>query len=104
MGLEMMGFTRANLDTLWIDTVEYRDELSQAASILSAHRVPVSVYNHPLCLLNTDVHPFYVKSISDWKNEYAVECSPCTKKAQCGGFFSSGIRYGYSKSIRPFYE
>lgn len=102
MGLEMMGFTRSNLDVLWIDPIEYRRELSQAVRILSAHRIPVSVYNHPLCLVDPEVYPFYVKSISDWKNEYASECQSCTRKAECGGFFSSGLRYGYSKSIQPF--
>jgi hypothetical protein len=52
--------------------------------------------------VNPDVYPAYVKSISDWKNEYANECGPCTKKNDCGGFFSSGIQNGYSQSIKPF--
>lgn len=102
MGLEMMGFTRANLDALWIDPIEYKRELSQAVRILSAHGIPVSIYNLPLCLVDPEVYPFYVKSISDWKNEFAPECEPCTKKSECGGFFSSAIRYGYSRSIKPF--
>lgn len=102
MGLEMTGFTRANLDSIWIDPVEYKDQLSQAVRILQNYGIPVSVYNHPLCLVNPDVETAYVKSISDWKQEYAQECLPCTRKSECGGFFSSGIRYGYSKSISPF--
>ena len=102
MGLEMTGFTRANLDSLWIDPVEYKDKLSQAVRILSAYGIHTSVYNHPLCLVNRDVEPWYVKSISDWKNEYAPECQPCVRKQECGGFFSSGIQNGYSKSIKPF--
>ena len=44
----------------------------------------------------------YQKSISDWKNEYIDECEKCTKKVECGGFFSSAIKYGYSKHIRAF--
>lgn len=102
MGLEMTGFTRANLDALWIDPVQYREELSRAVRILDAYGIRCSVYNHPLCLVNRDVEPWYVKSISDWKNEYAHECSSCTRKNECGGFFSSGIKYGYSSSISPF--
>lgn len=102
MGLEMMGFTRANLDALWIDPVDYQHELSEAVDILASAGIPVSVYNHPLCLVGTDIYPFYVKSISDWKNEFAPECGPCKKRDKCGGFFSSGIMFGYSKSIRPF--
>lgn len=102
MGLEMTGFTRANLASLWVDPVEYKDQLSQAVRILSAYGIHTSVYNHPLCLVGRDVEPWYVKSISDWKNEYAPECEPCTRKHECGGFFSSGIQHGYSKSITPF--
>jgi His-Xaa-Ser system radical SAM maturase HxsC len=102
MGLEMTGFTRANLDALWIDPVDYKAELSKAVRILRSYGLNTSVYNHPLCLVNPDVEPSYVKSISDWKNEYASECGPCTRKQECGGFFSSGIQHGYSKSIQPF--
>ncbi|CAG2161341.1 hypothetical protein LMG26411_08169 [Cupriavidus numazuensis] len=102
MGLEMTGFTRANLDALWIDPVDYKAELSKAVRILGSYGLNTSVYNHPLCLVNPDVEPSYVKSISDWKNEYASECGPCTRKQECGGFFSSGIQHGYSKSIQPF--
>lgn len=101
MGLEMMGFTRANLEELWIDPLEYKDTLSEAVHILKSYNLNISVYNHQLCLINPDILPYYRKSISDWKNEYAVECEGCTKKFQCGGFFSSGIKYGYSKNVRP---
>ncbi|SCB31627.1 His-Xaa-Ser system radical SAM maturase HxsC [Cupriavidus alkaliphilus] len=102
MGLEMTGFTRANLDALWIDPADYKAELSMAVRILRSYGLRTSVYNHQLCLVNPDVEPAYVKSISDWKNEYASECGPCTRRAECGGFFASGIQHGYSKSIRPF--
>lgn len=102
MGLEMTGFTRANLDSLWIDPVEYKDKLSEAVQILRSFRVPVSVYNHPLCLVNPDVEPAYVRSISDWKNEFAPECEPCKRKHECGGFFSSSILHQYSDHITPF--
>ncbi|WP_234942727.1 His-Xaa-Ser system radical SAM maturase HxsC [Cupriavidus necator] len=102
MGLEMTGFTRANLEALWIDPADYRVELSKAVRILRSYGLRTSIYNHQLCLVNADVEPAYVKSISDWKNEYAPECEPCTRRAECGGFFSSGIQHGYSKSIRAF--
>lgn len=104
MGLEMMGFTRGNLDKLWIDPNEYRNILSDAVDILSKSGMNVSVYNHQLCLVNRDVMPYYRKSISDWKNEYAPECNSCSRMSECGGFFSSGIQYGYSKHLLPFKE
>ena len=102
MGLEITGFTRANLDALWIDPIDYKDQLSRAVRILSTYGINTSVYNHPLCLVNQDVEPHYVKSISDWKNEYAEECVSCGRKSDCGGFFSSGIAHKYSTSLKPF--
>lgn len=102
MGLEMMGFTRANLDKLWIDPYEYKDSLSEAVTILAKNRMNVSIYNHQLCLVNPDVLPYYRKSISDWKNEYAPECKGCSKLNECGGFFSSGVTYGYSNHLSRF--
>lgn len=102
MGLEMMGFTRANLDKLWIDQFEYKDILSEAVGVLEKSGMNISIYNHQLCLINKDILPYYRRSISDWKNEYAKECRECTKIDDCGGFFSSGVKYGYSQNLQPF--
>ena len=51
MGLEITGFTRANLDDLWIDPYEYKDILSEAVDVLNRYKIPASVYNHQLCTL-----------------------------------------------------
>jgi len=102
MGLEITGFTRANLDKLWIDPYEYRDVLSDAIAILKAYGIHCSVYNHQLCILNRDIDDVYRKSISDWKNEYLPQCGSCARKSDCGGFFSSQIKYRYSAHISPF--
>jgi His-Xaa-Ser system radical SAM maturase HxsC len=99
MGLEMMGFTRANLDSLWIDPTEYQAELFEAVSILDAARLRVSIYNHQLCLLDRRLWPFAVRSISDWKNEYFDECDGCSVRAECGGFFSSA-KFKRSEKIK----
>lgn len=53
-------------------------------------------------LVNDDILPFYRKSISDWKNEYVPECQACARRAECGGFFASGVQHGYSKQLKPF--
>jgi MoaA/NifB/PqqE/SkfB family radical SAM enzyme len=37
MGLEHTGFARANIDSLWIDPIEYKDQLSEAVRILSTY-------------------------------------------------------------------
>lgn len=103
MGLEMTGFTKANLNDLWIDPVEYQEELDEAVRILRSRRMTVSIYNHQLCLLRPSLWPFAKKSISDWKNIYMPECEPCVRKNQCGGFFASAT-LRYSGHIRPFVE
>lgn len=102
MGLEMMGFTRGNLEELWIDPNDYRYILSESVGILENARMNISIYNHQLCLLNEDVYPYYRKSISDWKNEYEDECKKCSRLQECGGFFSSGLKYKKSQYIQPF--
>jgi His-Xaa-Ser system radical SAM maturase HxsC len=89
MGLEIRGFAKSNLDTIWIDPYDYRDELAKAVETLTHYRMRVSIYNHPLCVLPEDIRRFSVKSISDWKNEYFEECKPCSAVQACGGFFSS---------------
>jgi His-Xaa-Ser system radical SAM maturase HxsC len=101
MGLEMMGFTRGNIDLLWVDPFDYQRELVEAVQTLARANVPTSVYNHQLCVLDPELYPFNRKSISDWKNEYVPECEGCTKRSECGGFFSSS-RFRYSSHIRPF--
>ena len=100
MGLEITGFTRANLDALWIDPVDYRAQLTEATEILSANRVNVSIYNHQLCVIDRAIWPYARKSISDWKNEYMPECDGCSAMSQCGGFFSSA-KLRHSEHIRP---
>jgi len=100
MGLEITGFTKANLEYLWIDPFDYSEELSKAVRLLADYGMNVSVYNHQLCILDRRLWPFARKSISDWKNEYMPECTGCTKINDCGGFFSSA-KLRYSSHIRP---
>lgn len=101
MGLEMMGYTRANLGALWIDPFDYRAQLRDAVSELREARMNVSIYNHQLCVLDRALWPFARKSISDWKNEFVDACGPCSARDQCGGFFSSSAKLKYSAHIAP---
>lgn len=103
MGLEITGFTRANLDELWIDPIDYSAQLSEATRILSRYGVRVSIYNLQRCLIPRSQWKYAVKSISDWKNKYYEECNGCAEKNNCGGFFaSSDIKR--SKMIEAIYE
>jgi His-Xaa-Ser system radical SAM maturase HxsC len=99
MGLEMMGFARANVDQVWIDPLSYRQELREAVSLLARRGVKTMIYNHQLCLIDRELWPFAVRSISDWKNEYHPECDSCSVRERCGGFFFSA-KYRVSKNIR----
>jgi His-Xaa-Ser system radical SAM maturase HxsC len=100
MGLENTGFAIANHDLLWIDPMDYKDQLAAGVDLLSTSGVNVSVYNLPLCVLDPSVRPFAVQSISDWKNAYLPECAECSVRRHCAGFFSTG-RPKFSRGIAP---
>ena len=101
MGLEITGFTRSNLEKLWIDPRAYQSQLKEAVKILDQGKMTVSIYNHQLCVLDKELHPFSRKSISDWKNEFMPECDGCTRNGNCAGCFSSA-KLRYSSHIVPF--
>jgi His-Xaa-Ser system radical SAM maturase HxsC len=88
MGLEFAGFAKSNLQALWIDPYDYQDHMQTAVEIMANAGMNVSIYNTPLCLIPESIRSYTSQSISDWKNDYLDECSSCSAKAQCGGFFS----------------
>lgn len=67
MGLEMTGLALPNSHEVWIDPADYRSELHEAAITLNDSGVPTKIYNHQLCVLDRDLWPLAVQSISDWK-------------------------------------
>src|SRR5258708_24176894 len=101
MGLEIMGFTLGNMETLWVDPVDYQRELFAAVRMLDASGLRISIYNLQLCVLDTRLWPFAAKSISDWKNEYFTQCDACAVRSRCGGPFASSKRK-HSAHIVPF--
>ena len=101
MGLEITGFTRANLGDLWIDPYDYQQQLRDAVLLLSTFGMNTSIYNLQLCTLPAELWHFARRSISDWKNEYMPECTGCAKRSECGGFFTSA-KLRYSDHIVPF--
>lgn len=103
MGMEMYGLVHQNLSTLWIDPVEYQDQLERATLDLARRGMRVLLYNHQLCVLRRNLWPFAVQSISDWKNTYIEECDRCVIREKCGGFFQSGVKR-HSEHIAPFLE
>ena len=99
MGLENTGFAIANDHLLWIDPLDYKEQLAQSVEVLTASKVRVSVYNLPRCLLDRSVWPYARQSISDWKNGFVAECDSCDEKPRCSGFFTTG-RPHYSRGIK----
>jgi His-Xaa-Ser system radical SAM maturase HxsC len=100
MGLENTGFALANQELLWIDPIDYGEDLATGVQVLKAAGVPVSVYNLPLCVLNQSIWDVAVQSISDWKNTYLPACDECVVRDRCSGFFSTG-RPRVSRGIAP---
>jgi His-Xaa-Ser system radical SAM maturase HxsC len=103
MGLEMIGLARPNHAEVWIDPDEYRQELRDATLLLAAQGIRTLIYNHQLCLIDRELWPYAVKSISDWKNEYDPICHDCAVVGDCGGFFNAAS-YMASPRIRPIYN
>lgn len=89
MGLEPIGYARANMEGLWVDPIEYQRELTSAIEHMHGAGLNVSIYNHPLCLLPPALWTFARRSISDWKNVYDPVCTECLAKPVCSGFFAS---------------
>ncbi|MFP2923839.1 His-Xaa-Ser system radical SAM maturase HxsC [Pyxidicoccus sp. 3LG] len=103
MGLELMGFAKTNLGALWVDPLDYQGQLSAAVRRLNRAGLSTSIYNHQLCTLPAELHPFARKSISDWKNIYVADCEQCTRRDSCGGFFASAA-LRRSRGIHPFQD
>jgi His-Xaa-Ser system radical SAM maturase HxsC len=93
MGMETRGLASKNLARLWIDPYDYQDQLAHAVRYLVRRLVPVSIYNHQLCLLPRELWPFARKSITDWKQSYPPACDTCSVREDCGGVFGTGEKH-----------
>jgi His-Xaa-Ser system radical SAM maturase HxsC len=89
MGLEMTGLARPNASIVWVDPYDYEAELLSAYRILRDGGISTHIYNHPLCVIDRELWPAAVQSISDWKNDFPEVCSPCVMRDQCAGVFST---------------
>lgn len=101
MGIEPIGFAKANHAALWIDPKDMDQPLTEAVSYLAGRGIPVSVYNLPLCVLPQGLWPFAQRSISDWKQDYLPACDPCAVKDRCSGFFSWTDTDWQSRAVKP---
>ena len=89
MGLEDTGYCIKNHNLIWIDPVNYQNELEEAVTGLADWGMNVSIFNLPHCLLKKSLYEFARKSISDWKVKYIECCKECRMKDECCGLFST---------------
>lgn len=92
MGLEDMGLARTNREALWMDPIDYVKDLEAAVRYCWYRRMPISIYNLPLCVLPSSLWGFARQSISDSKTAFVDECSACRVRSKCSGMFESGLQ------------
>ena len=97
MNLEPTGWARKNYEDLYVSVEEQNNYLIDTISSFNILRFDIKLLNYPLCLLHERLRNYAVKSISDWKNYYPEECSLCSKKDQCCGYFSSATQHYFEK-------
>ncbi len=103
MNIEPIGYAKTNYNDLYVKINEQNCYLVQAISKAEIYGYNVNLYNYPLCLLNETIKKYSVKSISDWKNYFPVECDNCIKKNICCGFFTSA-QNNFIEKVEPYYE
>lgn len=91
MGLEVTGYTKANLNSVWMEPLDYASTLEKCVHKCSKGNLNVSIYNLQYCLLPPSVRGFARKSISEWKNDFLDDCVTCSERENCGGFFTTGM-------------
>jgi sulfatase maturation enzyme AslB (radical SAM superfamily) len=100
MGMEHIGYAPRNMDELWIDPVDYQEELEKSIGILARFGIDVRIYNLQLCVLRKSLWKYSNQSISDWKNVYVEDCQDCSVRGRCGGFFHWDTKLK-SRGIHP---
>jgi len=99
MGLEITGSAEKNYEKIWIDPIDYQENIRSAVLELSRKDIHASIYNIPLCLISKDIWSFARKSISTWKNNYLPLCQDCDMRESCCGVFSTSA--SQSTNIKP---
>lgn len=92
MGMERTGYADKLNDRIWIEPIDYMNELANAVLFMDYSHHEVAIYNIPLCLLPIQLHCYAKKSISDWKNYYPYLCDSCIMKDKCCGLFSTSSK------------
>ncbi|MCG9760865.1 His-Xaa-Ser system radical SAM maturase HxsC, partial [Pseudoalteromonas sp. Isolate6] len=89
MNLEQEGWAKKNWSYVYLPPQDYSEILIQTLALENTYRVPINLFNYPLCQIPEPARNHACKSISDWKATYDEECSSCLLRPDCGGFFIS---------------
>ncbi len=100
MGMENMGYVKKNWNLLWEDPIDYAHILEATVQQFFYRKIPVCIYNLPLCILPESLWYFAQQSISDHKNIYLDECNKCDVRTYCSGFFESS-KDRHSRGVNP---
>ncbi|BBE72979.1 His-Xaa-Ser system radical SAM maturase HxsC [Oharaeibacter diazotrophicus] len=87
MHLENIGYARRDWPDLFADTSVAFADVAEALDLARARGIQAVLYNFPLCTVPEPYRYLAPSSISDWKRKYLKECSACTARDRCGGFF-----------------
>lgn len=96
MQLERIGFARNRWGTLFVDHSADPRPLETAVALACAHGMDAALYNMPYCTVSASLKSFLHNSISDWKQAWPSDCTDCTAKSLCGGFFA------WNPSVRDY--
>jgi His-Xaa-Ser system radical SAM maturase HxsC len=101
MGVEMLGSAYKNKESVWIDFSNLKTGLENCVEICFRGGITPRLFNYPLCLIDEKYWIFYKKSITPSKVLFKEDCSNCSLKSRCGGFFNSTIRHT-DYLVKPF--
>jgi hypothetical protein len=87
MGMEPIGYARANWERLFFDHSLFPQPITNALEISRLAGVACHLYNIPRCTMPKDYRVYCVDSISDWKKKFLTKCEPCCERSVCAGFF-----------------
>jgi His-Xaa-Ser system radical SAM maturase HxsC len=87
MGMEPIGYARANWKQLFFDHSLFSQPLVNALEISALRGIPCRLYNVPRCTMPEGYRRYCADSISDWKKKYLPACEGCDEKDACSGFF-----------------
>lgn len=99
MAMEMLGNAYANREEVWVDFIEFKEQLEMACLTLLSSGIRAYIYNIPLCYIDQKFWSITKKSITGYKVKYGEECEGCKVKEKCGGFFYSTKKFKNLKGI-----